>query len=230
VSIQFISFSLSFSLSDSRARPLAQSQVERISFATHERFSHPLIAWEAYESACKSNLVHRLPYYPPLVQDSGISSVQPDVPIASPSRMNNRRSESEQWVPPTDDQSVVSQSRSANSTRTRRTHTVQAVAPAYHNSTSPSNSHRPSSPSQSSSRGPPSTTETNLSMWMPDIEDPWNGRATRFVIFSSAVPGIFKTWYVASLCDLFTILMVVIQGRVPMVHSPMRWSCLCRLR
>jgi hypothetical protein len=87
---------------NARARPAAKSQVDNISFATHQKFKHPLIAWEAYESARLSNLVHKLPYHPPLVQAAGPPNIPPNPPSqpSNPStRTRRQRQEPEVWVP-----------------------------------------------------------------------------------------------------------------------------------
>ena len=49
---------------DYGSRPAAQAQVDGISFASHQAFGNPHVAWEAYEERRLQNRVHRLPFVP----------------------------------------------------------------------------------------------------------------------------------------------------------------------
>jgi hypothetical protein len=72
-----------------------------MSFATHKKFKHPYQAWEQYEFGRVSNMVHWLPYHPPLVAAIGVRIPSPaphlhSTPASSPRHPNR---EPERCIP-----------------------------------------------------------------------------------------------------------------------------------
>jgi len=225
-----------------RVRPAAKSQVDGISYASHRKYNHPRFAWEAYEASRVSNLVHKLPYFPPLVPDSGLPVPTP-IASSTSARTTRRRRGPEIWVPvedeyqppapdpgpgmwantwpsrapttltanpvgapasrqqsppttqiprttPTPTISTVNQNRAPTSTTRSRVATSTDLADA----SSLRSSHRPPS-SQSATLSASSASQMVPTRWVADVDDPWNGEARSFVVFSGTVPGIYGTWY-----------------------------------
>jgi hypothetical protein len=170
------------------------------------------------------NLVHRLPYHPPLVQASGPPTPPPIPSDASSTPTHRSRSEpewrvdgSEQSTPagavPTHPELVSSSVGSSahrpplppiHATRAP-TNSVPTSSSAVHRnrgslSTSPpytqSTTSLSASTMRSSNNHSPSTLQLMPARWAPDVTDPWNGQAHSFVVFSGTVPGIYGTWYV----------------------------------